>query len=189
MSLRNQIRALAAPLAVLAAVPLACALQGAAVAAQPPAPHPSTEAALMKALLHSRELWATIDVCSPADQPEFVGVRGSMPGDRHSHDKMYMRFHLQYMDAAKKHWVDLTSTRSPSFIYVGPGSTVRQGGRSFQLVARPGKPAVELRGVVEYQWRRGKAVVQSTSRATGAGHKSVAGADPPGYSSATCTIS
>jgi hypothetical protein len=182
MSFGNQLRALAAGLAVLAAVPLA------AVAAQSPAPHPSGEAALMKALLHSRELWATIDVCSPADEPDFVGVRGSMPGDRHSHDKMYMRFRLQYMNTAKKQWVDLASARSPNFVYVGPGSTVRQGGRSFQLIARPGKPAVELRGVVEYQWRRGSAVIQSTSRATGAGHKSVAGADPPGYSSATCSV-
>ena len=65
---------------------------------------------------------------------------------------------------------------------------MRQGGRSFQLVPRPGKPAVNLRGVVEYQWRRGKTVMQSTSRPTSAGHKSVAGADPPGFSSATCLI-
>ena len=57
----------------------------------------------MQALLRSRELWSTIDVCSPAAQPNTVGVRGSMPGDRHGHDKMYMRFRLQYMDTTKKH--------------------------------------------------------------------------------------
>ena len=170
------------------AVVLACACAAAPLAAASAATGAGSEAALLRRLLHSRELWATIDVCSPADEPDFVGVRGSMPGDRHSHDKMYMRFRLQYMNTAKKHWVDLASARSPNFVYVGPGSTVRQGGRSFQLVARPGKPAVELRGVVEYQWRRGSAVIQSTSRATGAGHKSVAGADPPGYSAATCSI-
>jgi hypothetical protein len=92
------------------------------------------------------------------------------------------------MDASKKRWVDLASARSPSFVYVGPGSTVRQGGRSFQLVPRAGKPAVNLRGEVEDQWRRGRTVMQSTSRATSAGHKSLAGADPPGFSSATCMI-
>ncbi len=32
-------------------------------------------------LLHSRELWATVDVCNPKDQPNTVGIRGSMPGD------------------------------------------------------------------------------------------------------------
>jgi hypothetical protein len=174
-------------LAALAAA-LACALAGGAAAATAPSPHPGSEAALMQALLRSRELWATIDVCSPADEQNYIGVRGSMPGDRHAHDKMYMRFRLEYMNTAKKNWVDLASATSPTFIYVGPGSGVRQGGRSFQLVPRSGKPAVMLRGVVEYQWRRGKTVVQSTSRMTGAGHKSVAGADPAGYSAATCSI-
>ena len=182
MTLRMPSRALALALIAAAGAP--------AAAAAAPVHHPplSGEAALMTALLHSRELWATIDVCSPPDQRNYVGVRGSMPGDKHAHDRMYMRFRLQYMDAAAKHWVDLASTRSSSFVFVGPGSTVRQGGRSFQLVPRTGKPAAELRGVVEYQWRRGKTVVQSTSRATGAGHKSLAGADPAGYSSATCSI-
>ena len=182
MSPRKHIPVLAALLVAVALVPLAAA------AAPAPTPHPSGEAALMKALLHSRELWATIDVCSPADQPDTVGVRGSMPGDKHSHDKMYMRFRLQYMNTATKHWADLSSARSPNFVLVGPGSGVRQGGRSFQLVPRPGKPAVELRGVVEYEWRRGTTVIQSVSRPTGAGHKSVAGADPPDYSAATCSI-
>ncbi|HTQ45047.1 MAG TPA: hypothetical protein VMI75_19940 [Polyangiaceae bacterium] len=163
-------------------------LPAGAVGAPAPAPHSTGESALMKALLRSRELWATIDVCSPADQPNTVGVRGSMPGDKHAHDKMYMRFRLQYMNTATKKWVDLSSARSGGFVFVGPGSDVRQGGRSFQLVPRPGKPAADLRGVVEYQWRRGKSVMQSISRPTSAGHKSLAGADPAGYSAATCSI-
>ncbi|HEY7836174.1 MAG TPA: hypothetical protein VIB59_01835 [Solirubrobacteraceae bacterium] len=182
MPLAKQMRAYVAALAALAALPAA------AGAAPPPPRHSGGESALMQALLHSRVLWATIDVCSPADQPNYVGVRGSMPGDKHPRDKMYMRFRLQYMDTAKSRWVDLASARSPNFVYVGPGSTVRQGGRSFQLVPRPGRPAVSMRGVVEYQWRRGRTVMQSTSRPTSAGHKSIAGADPPGFSSATCLI-
>jgi hypothetical protein len=182
MSHRKHLPALAVVLAAAAAAPFAAA------AATPPAPRPSSEATLMRSLLRSRELWATIDVCSPADQPNTVGVRGSMPGDRHPHDKMYMRFRLEYMNATTKHWADLSSAREASFVFVGPGGGVRQGGRSFQLVPRPGKPAVELRGVVEYEWRRGATVLQSVSRPTGTGHKSVAGADPPDYSAATCSI-
>ena len=58
---------------------------------------------------------------------------------------MYMSFRLQYMDATGKHWVDLASPKSPIYVYVGPGSSVRQGGRSFQLVPRTGKPAATLR--------------------------------------------
>jgi hypothetical protein len=160
----------------------------AAAGAATVAPGSSGETTLLKALLRSRELWATIDVCNPSDQPDYVGIRGSMPGDKRAHDKMYMSFRLQYMEAKSKRWVDLASAKSPAYVYVGPGSTVRQGGRSFQLVPRDGKPSVTLRGVVSYQWRRGKTIVQSVSRPTTAEHKSLAGADPSGFSAASCLI-
>ena len=142
MPLAKQMRAGLVASAALAVLPTAAA------AAPAPPHHGGGEATLMQALLHSRVLWATIDVCSPADQPNYVGVRGSMPGDKHPQDKMYMRFRLQYMDATKKRWIDLASAKSPNYVYVGPGSSVRQGGRSFQLVPRTGKPTVSMRGVV-----------------------------------------
>jgi hypothetical protein len=141
--------------------------------------------ALAHALLTSRELWATIDVCNPTDQPYYVGIRGSMPGDGQSHDRMYMSFRLQYLDSATGHWVSLAGASS-SFVAVGAGRAARQGGRSFQLV--PGKAAFTLRGVVDFQWRRGSTVLESTARPTTAGHHSLAGADPVGFSAATCPI-
>lgn len=139
------------------------------------------------ALLSSRELWATIDVCSPTDQPNTVGIRGSMPGDGQSHDKMYMSFRLQYLDATG-HWVDLASGSTPSYVNVGGATAPREGGRSFQLVPLAGKPAAKLRGVVDFQWRRNKKVLLTAVRATVAEHASVAGADPAGFSAATCLI-
>ena len=120
------------------------------------------------------DLWATIDVCNPADQPNTIGIRGSMPGDGQAHDTMYMRFRLQYMNATSKKWVDLAITSAPGFLAVGPAKSVRQGGRSFQLVPVKGKPAFTLRGVVSFEWRRGTTV---RSR----GHAGLAGSDrPPG---------
>jgi hypothetical protein len=145
------------------------------------------EAALLRALLHSRELWATIDVCNPADQRDTVGIRGSMPGDRHPGDTMFMSFRLQYVDTVAKRWVNLASAAA-KFVAVGRGGSVRQGGRSFQLVPKAGRPPATLRGVVDYQWRRGRRVLQSGSRPTSAGHSSRAGADPPGFSAASCVI-
>ena len=53
---------------------------------------------------------------------------------------------------------------------------------------KAGKPAFTLRGVVDYQWRRGKTVLQSGARPTSTGHMSLAGADPAGFSSASCLI-
>ncbi len=174
-------------IASLAAVSLL--LCSAAIAA-PATTRPSTESALLKALLRSRNLWATINICTPADQPRTLGIRGSMPGDRRAHDQMYMRFHLQYQDAKSKKWFDLPAKdkRAPKFLHVGAGASVRQGGGSFQLEPQAGKPAFSLRGVVEFQWRRGGRVLQTATRATTAGHRSVTGADPAGFSSASCLI-
>jgi len=140
-----------------------------------------------RALLHSHELWATIDVCNPADQRNTVGIRGSMPGDGQSHDRMYMSFRLQYMNASK-HWVDLASGASSGFVAVGGGGSARQGGTSFELKPVAGHPVATLRGVVDFQWRHGRKIVLSTAEPTSAGHESLAGADPAGFSAATCAI-
>jgi hypothetical protein len=137
-------------------------------------------------VLHSRQLWATINVCNPKDQPNILGVRGSMPSDGQPRDKMYMSFRLQYLNSTTKHWTDLAGI-TPSFISVGSGAA-RQAGQSFQLMPVVGKPAFTLRGLVEFQWRRGKVVLESTRRPTSGEHKSLAGADPPGFSAATCQI-
>jgi hypothetical protein len=139
------------------------------------------------ALRRSLNLWATIDVCGPHDQPHTVGVRGSMPGDRTAGDEIYMRFRLQYLDAAGT-WVDLRSGSSPGFIRVGSAKSARQDGWSFQLMPVAGRPVTTLRGVVTFEWRRGAALLARISRVTTAGHESLAGADPPGYSAATCSI-
>ena len=50
-------------------------------------------------------------------------------------------------------------------------------------------PALTLRGVVTFQWRDGTTISQTLSRPTSAGHKSLAGAEPPGFSAATCLLS
>jgi hypothetical protein len=142
-------------------------------------------AKLRHALLSSRELWATIDVCHPADQAHTVGIRGSMPGDGRSHDKMYMSFRLQYQDATTGKWIDLDGASS-KFLAVGGAGTPRQDGLGFELT--PAKAKFMLRGVVEFQWRHGTTVLESATRPTTAGHRSLAGADPSGYSAATCAI-
>jgi hypothetical protein len=171
-------------LAILAALGALVLAAGLATSASAKASKPT---ALERALLHSHELWATIDVCDPADQPSTVGIRGSMPGDSHAHDSMYMSFRLQYMNASG-HWVNLSSGASSGFVAVGTGASARQGGTSFELKPVAGKPAVTLRGVVDFQWRRGKTVIVSGAEPTTAAHKSLAGADPEGYSAASCII-
>lgn len=141
------------------------------------------------ALTTSRQLWATVDVCNPPDKPFTIGIRGSMPGDGHSKDVMYMRFRVQYMDAATKAWAFVSKGADSGLLKVGPASAVTQAGRSFQFAAPKGTPTFMLRGFVTFQWRRGTTVVASASRTTSAGHRSLAGADPPGFSAAICRLS
>lgn len=139
-------------------------------------------------LLHSRDLWATVDVCNPKDQPNTIGIRGSMPGDGHPKDVMYMRFRVQYQDATTKKWLNLSQGADSGFTKVGAAQLARQTGRSFQFAPTSSKSAFTLRGYVVFQWRRGATVLQTAAIPTTAGHKSLAGADPRGYSAATCTL-
>ncbi len=147
----------------------------------------SSNPALSK-LLSSRELWATINVCNPADQPYTVGIRGAMPGDGQSGDRMYMSFRLQYLNPVTGRWAEGGSGTSSAYILVGSSSAARQDGSSFQLVKSTSKTTETLRGVVDFQWRRGKTVLQTAERTTSAGHRSLAGADPASYTAARCII-
>jgi hypothetical protein len=171
-------------LAALSALGALCALCASAIA--PAALGAGARATSAPAALRrSLNLWATIDVCNPTDQRDYVGVRGSMPGDRIATDDIYMRFRLQVTSAAGT-WVDLVGGLSP-FMKVASAQTARQDGWSFRLTPRAGKRAT-LRGVVTFEWRRGTAVLARLSRATTAGHRSLGGADPPKFSAATCSI-
>jgi hypothetical protein len=184
---KHRLRSLVTGALALAGAPL---LGGAAATAATTGRAPSgprLPASVEHTLLHSHELWATIDVCSPPNQRDTVGVRGSMPGDGHAHDAMYMSFRLQYMTASKQ-WVDIASATNSSWELVGSGSLARQGGSSFALKPVADKPAATLRGVVDFQWRRGHSVLLSAVQSTAAGHKSLAGADPANYSAASCVI-
>jgi hypothetical protein len=178
MALRSS---LFACLPALLALVLAASAPAPAAASSTPAPSRST-------LLKSRQLWATIDVCSPTDQPDTVGIRGSMPGNGQAGELMYMSFRLQYLETAGKHWVDLAPNSASDFVAVGSAKAARQAGQSFTLVPVPGKPAFDLRGVVSFQWRKGTKIEDSISRPTTTGHQSLAGADPAGFSAATCSI-
>jgi hypothetical protein len=178
MSTRHSAKRLLVPAAALATV--VAPVSAAFAAGRRP------EARAAGSVLSSRQLWATINVCNPKDQPDIVGVRGSMPSDGHRQDRMFMSFRLQYLNSTTNHWADLAGT-TPAFLSVG-GGTARQGGQSFQLMPVAGKPAFTLRGLVEFQWRRGRTVLQSTRRPTTAGHVSLAGADPRGFSAAACQI-
>jgi hypothetical protein len=131
-------------------------------------------------------LWATVNVCDTDDHPDTIGIRGSMPGTGRRGDRMYMRFSIQFQ-AADGSWRNLSSGGVSHWESVGRGDwEARQSGYSFKV--RPAQGSVRLRGIVRFQWRRGGKVIRRETRATEAGHRSTAGADPKGWSRGVCII-
>ena len=127
--------------------------------------------------------WATVNICDTAKHPDAIGIRASMPGlPRHA--RLAMRFRVQYRTSDGT-WADVAGANS-GWRELGPaGGDPVQSGWSFTF-AQPQNPVV-LRGMVRFRWRRG-GPARFAQQATAAGHKSSAGADPPGYSAATCTL-
>lgn len=137
----------------------------------------------------ARFLWATVNVCDTHNSPNTIGIRGSMPGWRDGRETMWMRFVVQYLSDVDDRWHDVIGGGDSGFVPVGSARLrAREGGRSFRINPNNGKP-VTLRGRVSFEWRLRGAVVRRARLRTRKGHASSAGADPPGYTAATCTIS
>jgi hypothetical protein len=135
----------------------------------------------------SRDLWATVNVCDTAAEPNALGVRGSMPGLKRKATPR-MRFRVQYL-APDGRWLTVRRNADSGW----QSLAARRGGRvelgwSFTF-APPKSGDIVLRGVVSFQWRRSGKVLRRARRITEDGHVSTAGADPPGFSAGTCRIS
>jgi len=165
--------ALAASLLALALLPASALATPSGTTPTPtPMPTPAAEA-----------VWATVNVCDTAKRPDTIGIRAAMPGVPRG-AALFMRFQVQYK--AGGGWQQVKGTDS-RWRPVGRGhGTPVESGWSFSF-AQPAAP-VTLRGDVRFQWRRQGTVLASAEAFTEAGHRSSAGADPAGYSAATCTL-
>src|SRR3954452_12917577 len=141
--------------------------------------------ALAPATAHARDPlpWATVNVCDTAKQPDAIGIRASMPGTPKG-ARLSMRFRVQYK--AGEDWKAVEDADSGwGTVGVSRGSAVEYGW-SFTFAAST--QSTTLRGGVKFRWRRGDTLPKQSEVATEAGHNSSAGADPAGYSAATCTL-
>jgi hypothetical protein len=161
------------------------------VCASPAAASPAGAAARGPApdLRKSPDLWATINVCDTLQHPDTIGVRGSMPGNGRR-ATLWMRFQVQYLAKADGKWHNIDANADSSWKRVGVASKrVIESGQNFMFQPPGDTGAHTLRGSIRFKWVvRGRAV-RKLREITEAGHKSTAGADPPGYSAATCQIS
>lgn len=140
-------------------------------------------AALLVPASASAAPWATVNVCDSAAHPDTIGIRASMPGvPRRA--KAAMRFQVQYRTGGD--WRAVAGTDSG---WRGVGTTAGaaiESGWSFTFAAPVQR--VTLRGYVRFRWRRHGHPVRHAHVLTSAGHRSSSGADPPGYSAATCAL-
>ena len=145
-------------------------------------------------------LWATVNVCDTAEQPNSLGIRASMPGNG-LRQRMYMRFRAEYFDATTDAWVPAPNAVS-RWVYAGSARyRYRQGGWTFSFAQPPSGQTYTMRGRVDFQWRKRRhrrrhqrshrarwRVARRLTRPTRSGVRAVVGADPAGISKALCLI-
>jgi len=134
-------------------------------------------------------LWATINICDPAERPDTIGIRASMPGSADGRERMFMRFRVQYLSDADQKWHNVTQGGDSGWRFVGLARyEARRSGRDFRFAPPTDSPSILLRGKVSFEWRLKGEVTRRASKLTTKGHSSKVGSVPPGYSAETCTI-
>ena len=143
----------------------------------------SAPAVAMARPAQSDRLWATVNVCDTARHPNEVGIRASMPGFPRRAVRR-MRFRVQWRDGDR--WRFVTGADSGWRKLSRSSGRAIESGWSFEFEP-PAKP-ITFRGVVRFRWLRDGKVVSRAVEITETGHRSTAGADPDGFSAASCSI-
>jgi hypothetical protein len=151
------------------------------------------------------ELWATVNICDTAENPDSMGVRASMPGNR-TGQRMWMRFTAEYWSRARQAWMAVSGTGVSRWVYAGSAQYGRrQAGWTFAFSEPPEDVTFTMRAQAEFEWRArvvtasaqrlklgrrspGRRVVRSEIRPTETGVRGVHGGDPAGTSKAMCLV-
>jgi hypothetical protein len=135
------------------------------------------------------DVWATVNACDTSSRPNQIGIRGGMEGlARHS--RMFMRFRVQFRNSAGD-WKTLKGSdlTDSGWVRIGAG---RRGeydaGWSFEFRSPATGGAHVLRGVVSFEWRKGRRVVARSRAFTESGHPYTMDAEPADYSAEICEI-
>jgi hypothetical protein len=136
----------------------------------------------------SADLWATVNVCDTAARPDTVGIRGSMPGSGRL-ETLQMRFRVQYVDGSDGKWHNVAKGADSGYVRVGASRRrTLESGYSFAFAPPAGGRVVHMRGAVTFRWLRKGRTVRRIRELSEAGHRSTRGADPDGFSAATCDL-
>ena len=148
-------------------------------------------------------LWATVNICDTAANPDSMGIRASMPGNG-ADQRMWMRFSAEYWSRSRQAWTAVGGSGVSPWVQAGSAQSARrQAGWTFSFAPPPEGVTFTMRAHVEFEWRaragagatgsarRGRTagrVIRSAIRATETGIPGVDGGDPAGTSKAACLI-
>src|SRR5919199_3439611 len=89
-----------------------------------------------RSIYRSPLLWATVNVCDTATNPDTIGIRGSIPGSGVRGETMYLRFQVQYYSRTEQRWHNITQGADSGWVAVGSARyKARQAGWSFRFAA------------------------------------------------------
>jgi hypothetical protein len=134
-------------------------------------------------------VWATVNACDTKMRPNQIGIRGDMLGLAR-HTRMYMRFRVQFQNSEGE-WKTVKSSRltDSGWVRVAVGKRgEHDAGWSFEFKPPSSGGAHVLRGVVSFEWRKGRRVLERSKAFTEDGHPGTVGAEPADYSAETCEI-
>lgn len=153
---------------------------GAAIAGGPSQSQISTA---IQTAEHSKQLWATVNVCTANHHHGLLGIRGQMPSLGFASD-MFMTFEVTYKPASGGRFKPLQSTKAT--VPVGQAAhKVLQVGRTYPFQTS----STLLAGRVTFEWRRNGKLLGRTTRRTTGHHTHVDFASPPGFSQPFCRLS
>jgi hypothetical protein len=137
---------------------------------------------------HSKQLWATVNVCRVAGKHGAkggeIGVRGQMPTLGFAAN-LSMTIQLNRWSAKNKAFAALPYKTARTTVTPGAFATnLHQDGAVFPFGASAGL----LNATVTFSWSRGGKLLGSAIRQTTAGHHAAAGGHPPRYSAAQCQL-
>jgi hypothetical protein len=130
----------------------------------------------------SQSLWATVNVCKSARDPNSIGIRGQMPA-LGIPASLSMTVQIDYWSAKDDAFVPAPGASQT--VSLGAATTgLLQGGVSFPFA--PGSGAFS--GSVTFQWVRGARVVASATRQVTSGHADADFSSPAHFSAGQCSI-
>jgi hypothetical protein len=133
----------------------------------------------------SRDLWATVNICTPHRKPHTVGVRAQMPTLGFP-TWLSMQIQIEFWDKARQRFERVPGAGSARQLHLGSVTAgLEQGGYNFVFPAHAGL----LRGTVIFRWHRAGRLLLTLSRHTSNGHPHADQAIPARYSAATCRVS